>query len=1089
MIQRTGTREAGREMRVARHVLRAAPLWTLLLIALLTSAALWGPGMVNTHGGGDSPFLLQRAHQMAVNLRAGIFPVRWMPDAAYGLGYPFFNHYAALPFYLAAIFQLIGVDLLTALKVTQTLGFVIAGLAMFGWIHCLWGNRRAAWLAAIAYTVAPFHLVNVYVRGDSLSEFFAFVWYPMILWSTARVVTRTSFLNAIPLALSYAGLILTHNISALIFSPFVLLYLILAVWPDPEKKHKLAAGLGGMLGGLALSAWFWVPALLETRYGQPGTLTLGYFHYANHFRTANLVQPGLLFDYSVEVTVGGSSPFSMGGPQALAAALGLFLLLYLVLHGGRRTQDARATTNHKPAFLPRHSSFPFLIIGLLLSTIMITPLSRPLWDHLPLLELVQFPWRFLSVQALFAAAAPAVLVLRLRGGRAWAVAGAVAASLIVSALLPLRPERLPIGPDDVTTTRLQEYEWFSANIGTTIRYEYLPRETVPRFFTSDAVIDPQGPPQPIALAGVLEDARQIQRGPIERVWRVRTADSGATAAFPLLYWPGWRGWVDGESVPVQAVEGSGYLALDVPAGEHTVRLKLGRTPLRAGAEALSLIALVALLAVVLWRARAESRMAHCVSRALFYARRNVQHGLLVLIGLLFLISRSSSPPDRPGDLTMDFAAMQYLHHNPDGIVFAGPEGDASHDPLRLLNYTFSADQLAPGDTLTVTLRWDGERQAGEGGEVTLRLVSPAEHLPNGISSYTLAEDPAPLAATTVHRLTLPENTPRGLYLPQLGLRGSGGELFARTPSGETRGPLFLRPVRVTQGAPVPADAPLLALVGPDIRLHAAGLAPGPGSDHLTVRLEWSTVRRLARNYGISVRLLDPNGDLTATDTQPGYGFAPTSLWRPGERVADRYTLRLPAELPSGDGYRLAIVFYQFPSLTEVARVGLGPFTLPLEVPHIFEPGPRLFELPKLPHSLDVDFVDSVGGDRIRLAGYDVATHATSLDLTLWWVAQRQPRVDYTVFVHLFDPQTEVIPVQHDAMPRQGSYPTSGWLAGEVVSETIRLSLDGAPPGAYRLAVGFYQVATRDRLSAVAADGASLPDGRLILPDVLEVPDG
>ena len=102
----------------------------LFLVALLAAAPLWGPGMVNTRGGGDSPFLLQRAHQMVANLRAGVFPVRWMPDAAYGLGYPFFSYYAALPYYLSCLLALAGLALLTALKLVQSLGVVTAALAM-----------------------------------------------------------------------------------------------------------------------------------------------------------------------------------------------------------------------------------------------------------------------------------------------------------------------------------------------------------------------------------------------------------------------------------------------------------------------------------------------------------------------------------------------------------------------------------------------------------------------------------------------------------------------------------------------------------------------------------------------------------------------------------------------------------------------------------------------------------------------------------------------------------------------------------------------------------------------------------------------
>ncbi len=1090
---------------------RALPIWTLLLVVLLASASLWGPGMVNTRGGGDSPFLLQRLHQMTVNLRAGVFPVRWMPDAAYGLGFPFFNHYSALPFYLAACFNLLGLDALTALKLTQTLGLLFAALAMFGWVNHLWRDRAAAWLAAVAYTVAPFHLVNLYVRGDSLSEFYAFVFYPLVLWALERVVESAStdgdplhfgketVLNVTFLALAYAGLILAHNISAFIFSPFVLLYLLLLVSrskvgrsPAPPGQGMAARrlwpfglGLGGLLLGAALSAWAWLPALLERGYVQSEGLLGGFFDYVNHFRSANLVQPKFWFDYSIEVSLGGPSPFAIGGPQALVAAVGLLILLRFAFDKGQSTESQEPTGDGPSAFVSRRgrASFVFFIVGLLLSTIMITPLSRPLWDHVPLLPMVQFPWRFLSVQALFAAVAAAVWVLRLKGRRAWIVAGVIAAALVASTLLPLQPERLPIGPQDVTTTRLQEYELFTGNIGTTVRYEWLPQAAVPRPFTSDAVIEPGASPEVIPLAGSLDSATQSQRRPTQQTWRVQTGEAGATLAFPLLYWPGWRAWVDGEDTQVWATESAGYLALKVPAGEHTVRLKLGRTTLRTAAELLSLIAALVVLAVGLWHAWRSSRIlngAACVWR---HAIRNASYALLFSVALLVLSAQSSAPANRLDDLTMDFVTMPYLHHNPDGIAFEGQ--------TRLLSYTLSTDRLAPGDTLTVTLNWEPSQHSLVDQRASLRLASPAEHLPDLQSGpLTLTEDSLPLAETTVHRLTVPENTPRGIYLLQLSLFAPDGALSARTTSGEGSGPVYLRPVRVVQGATLPPEAPLLALAGPDIRLHAAELEPN--APYLTVHLEWSVLRRLAANYNISLRLLDPAGNQRVVrDTQPGYGFSPTSLWRPGERVGDRYNLMLPGDLLPGGGYRLLLVFYRLPSLAEVARVDLGPFALPLASPVAFTPHPRLFELPTLSHPLEVDFSgppDTAAGDHIQLAGYDLTVEGGSLDLTLWWVAQRRPQIDYTVFVHLFDPAAETdIITQSDAMPRSGSYPTSGWLAGEVVSDTVRLSLDAVPEGDYRLALGLFDATTGDRLYAAYSDGESLPDGRLVLPDAVEVP--
>jgi hypothetical protein len=151
----------------------------------------------------------------------------------------------------------------------------------------------------------------------------------------------------------------------------------------------------------------------------------------------------------------------------------------------------------------------------------------------------------------------------------------------------------------VTVERLQLYELFAGNIGTTIRYEWLPNTANPRPFTSDTLIEPQAAPRAIPLEGAALDAALVERRPTCQTWRVR--GTGGSIAFPLLYWPGWEARVDGERVNVWPVEGSGYLALEVPSGEHTIVLRLGRTPVRAVAEGVSLVAAVALLAVAVVR--------------------------------------------------------------------------------------------------------------------------------------------------------------------------------------------------------------------------------------------------------------------------------------------------------------------------------------------------------------------------------------------------------------------------------------------------------------------------------------------------------
>jgi hypothetical protein len=181
---------------------------------------------------------------------------------------------------------------------------------------------------------------------------------------------------------------------------------------------------------------------------------------------------------------------------------------------------------------------------------------------------------------------------------------------------------------------------------------------------------------------------------------VEAGAGGAEVAFPVYYWPGWRATVDGAPVEVAPVSDSGYLTLVVPAGQHTVVMWLGRTPLRAVAEGVSLAAVlgVLLLVIVSWRPRASRFLppAFCFV------------GLVIALTLLVTLSPGIATTG-DADLTMDFEKMPYLHHNPDGVDF---------DWWRMTGYHYSADNLAPGDTLHVTLDWEWRhvaRDVGLGG--------------------------------------------------------------------------------------------------------------------------------------------------------------------------------------------------------------------------------------------------------------------------------------------------------------------------------------------------------------------------------------
>jgi len=265
----------------------------------------------------------------------------------------------------------------------------------------------------------------------------------------------------------------------------------------------------------------------------------------------------------------------------------------------------------------------------------------------------------------------------------------------------------------------------------------------------------------------------------------------------------------------------------------------------------------------------------------------------------------------------------------------------------------------------------------------------------------------------------------------------------------------------------------VALVGYDRAPHS----PHPG-ETLQVRLYWEALRPLQAEYHSYVHLVDASGEAVAqSDHQPGGVFYPTTLWQPGERLADDHLLAVPDDVPVGV-YRLLVGMYTFaedgtPGDTLMPLgdpVVAGQVAVKAELPNGAQDGVQT-EPDPFSQPVGARFGDQQTG-QIELMAYDAAAGDGVLAVTLYW-RNLQPVVeDYTVFVHLLDAGGETV-AQHDGPPQEGAYPTSVWDPGEVVADEHRLSLPhGFPQGDYLLRVGLYLLETGERL-LVVGDGDSV----------------
>ncbi|MXO84575.1 integral membrane-like protein [Altererythrobacter aurantiacus] len=207
-------------------------------------------------------------------MAAGNLYPRWLPYSFEELGSPAFFFYPPISFWIAGAFDALGLSTLAAINATALLVLFASGVTMYIWLK---GRSQWPMLWAAAYIIAPYHLMDFYVRG-ALAEFAAFAWLPLIALAIERMPDR----RALPLlALSYCGLILTHLPTAMLAGIFLIAPLaIRKLWQDPRALVPLAAS---GLFAFSLSAFFLLPALtlqdeisssmLWTSYFSPSTWT------------------------------------------------------------------------------------------------------------------------------------------------------------------------------------------------------------------------------------------------------------------------------------------------------------------------------------------------------------------------------------------------------------------------------------------------------------------------------------------------------------------------------------------------------------------------------------------------------------------------------------------------------------------------------------------------------------------------------------------------------------------------------------------------------------------------------------------------
>jgi len=548
------------------------PLIVILIFSFFAFKSLLMPGFFPIHD--DTQ--VARVFEMTKALKDGMFPVRWSEDLGYGFGYPIFNFYNPFPYYVGGFISLFGANALLSTKLMMLLGVILAGFSMYVLAKEFWGKWGGI-LASLFYIYAPYHAVDIYVRGD-VAEFWAYALIPLLFYSLWKIYKEQKWKYVVLFSVSFALIIISHNLTAVMISPFLVAGVALGSF-FPDKGRKLLTFFYSFLGillGLLLSAFYSLPVILEMKYTNILSQIGGGANFRDHF-----VCPGQL--WTSVWGYGGSVPgcndglsFMIGKYHIILSAFLFLLAIFLLLSG----KFGNYFEKEKQKLIVIVISF----IGFLTAIFFTLEISKPVWELISPMSFLQYPWRFLVVSAFFTSFISGAIIWVL-GKFVSNKAGNFAISVILSIGIVLVSAKffvpqvyLPKTSEDYTLNSV--ISWTTSKISD----EYMPKNfRQPKNVTQIANFSNLNSKD----LKVVEFTRKTQELSLDLL-----VYKDINLVLPLAYFPAWKGTLDGQSIPLTQNKSGILIAL--PEGRHSLKLAFVSTVPETVGNLLSLAGIVVL---------------------------------------------------------------------------------------------------------------------------------------------------------------------------------------------------------------------------------------------------------------------------------------------------------------------------------------------------------------------------------------------------------------------------------------------------------------------------------------------------------------
>ncbi len=558
----------------------------LIIITALAIAGLLNNQYFSIH---DDQHIA-RLYLLDQAVRQGSLYPRWVGGLGFNFGYPLFNFYPPLIYYVAEFFHLLGFNLLWSLKLMIITGSFFSSIGMY-----LLGKRffdkKTGLLAATFFTFFFYRAITIYIRG-AWAEFFAMSILPFVFLGLDNIYKNNSLKRFFLFSISLGLLIVAHPLIAFPTFFFIALFFIYYFLYSKNRWSFSKNFFVGIFLALGLSAFFWLPSLIEKKYTLIDTiLTHELANYKIHF----------IYPYQLWFSPWGYGGSIAGPNDGISFQLGkihIFLMIFSLtvflfyFFVKKKKESAKI--------------YVFSFFLLLFSLFMPLTSSQFIWDKIKYLWYLQFPWRFLTFTGIFISliAGAGIYyfgeIIELNNSVKKVLFNLLIVSLLVITVVKystyFRPHN-PIGYDEKKLTSFEEISWRVSKTS----FEFSPygiKTKKTKLGTTTIGLERQDlTKESFKILSAGKEAARIKTITNKFSKKEFEIESKNPVEFRLntFNFPGWQANLDSKEIKISDNNDYKLVTVSVPKGNHKLFFSFKNTLIRTLGNLISLVSLIILI--------------------------------------------------------------------------------------------------------------------------------------------------------------------------------------------------------------------------------------------------------------------------------------------------------------------------------------------------------------------------------------------------------------------------------------------------------------------------------------------------------------